>query len=180
MDDRSAVRYLVDNIKDTSLDATKNAILTNPELRTDFTACVTLFTDFINQRKDAVKQDVNLSDVSTKDNKNNKKKNGRAQKGETGVEFRYYKQSDYKKLSDKQKDELRLWRKDRDDGDGRPSKKQKTSVVDRGTVDRLVAALEATTVAQDQGTNDDDADAATEQTDNRTNPALTRQTGRCR
>ena len=182
VDERSAVRYLVDNVMDSSLDATKNAILTHPELRTDFTACVTLFTDFINQRKDAVRKETNVSDVSTTDNKNknNKNKNGRATKGSTGVEFRYYKQSDYKKLSDKQKDELRLWRKEREEG-GRPAKKQKTSVeLDRGSVDRLVAALEATTVAQDQGTSDADADAATETTDNRTNPALTRQPGRRR
>ena len=49
IDDRSKVRNLQEGIKTTSLDSVKNTILASSTLRSDFTACVVLYTDFIHQ-----------------------------------------------------------------------------------------------------------------------------------
>jgi len=50
VDERSAVRYLLDGIQDTSLDATKNTIMADNAMRSDFQACVQLFQDFLLQK----------------------------------------------------------------------------------------------------------------------------------
>ena len=187
VDDRSSVRYLVDGIKDSSLDSTKNAILASPTLRSDFTACVNLFKDFIAQRKTTEQQSLNVSDVASQNKEKNKEKNknknnktGRATKGRTGVEFRYYKQSEYKKLSNDQKEELREWRENRDKAP--PTKKRRTdnkSVTDLSSaIGTMVAAMQSATVSNQNEEGEVTEDAETEATDNRTNRALTRQGGR--
>ena len=184
VDARSAVRYLIDGVKDTSLDSTKNAILASDTLRSDFTACVNLFKDFIAQRKTTDKQSLNVSDVASqnkdknKDKGKNDKKNGRANKGRTGVEFRYYKQSEYKNLSNDQKEELKQWRENRDNGP--PKKKQRHDNLVRDMTSAIVAAMSTSSVHDREEGEEVDADAETEVTNNRTNSALTRQGGRRR
>jgi hypothetical protein len=49
IDERSRVRFLMDSIKTTKLDAPKAQIMASPELRTNFDACATLFKDFVSQ-----------------------------------------------------------------------------------------------------------------------------------
>ena len=67
VDARSAVRYLLDGIQDSSLDATRNAILTDAALRTDFTRCVELFQEFLNQKAaNDPKPSLNVSVVDAK------------------------------------------------------------------------------------------------------------------
>ena len=53
IDERSKVRHLMDSIKTKTLDAAKAQIMANPDLRTNFNACVTLFKDFIAQERSA-------------------------------------------------------------------------------------------------------------------------------
>ena len=49
IDERSKVRHLQDGIKTSALDSVINTILASATLRTDFTACVALYQDFILQ-----------------------------------------------------------------------------------------------------------------------------------
>ena len=49
IDDRSKVCHLQEGIKTSSLDSVKNTILDSSTLRSDLTACVALYTDFIQQ-----------------------------------------------------------------------------------------------------------------------------------
>jgi hypothetical protein len=49
IDQKSMVRFLMDSIKTTKLDAPKAQIMASPELRTNFDACATLFKDFVSQ-----------------------------------------------------------------------------------------------------------------------------------
>ncbi len=89
VDARSAVRFLTDGIKDTSLDATKNMIWADNNLRGDFTACVQLFQDFINQRSASDKgKSLNISEVDTKKKDKDKKRLRQtgAKKGNSGVD----------------------------------------------------------------------------------------------
>jgi len=54
IDNRSKVRYLMEGIKTSELDSVTTNIMATPALRTDFTACVGLYKEFIAQ-KDANK-----------------------------------------------------------------------------------------------------------------------------
>jgi len=54
----------------------------------------------------------NVSAVDSKSNQKDSNKRSKPNKGETGVELRYYKPKEYKKLSPDQIDELRQWRKE--------------------------------------------------------------------
>ena len=190
VDQRSAVRYLTEGIEDSSLDSTKNTILATETLRTDFTACVALFKDFIASRKLSSKQqNFNVSDVSSQQKKNgNGKPNARATRGQTGVEFRYYKQSEYKKLSNEQKEELKNWRDNRDSAQP-PAKRRRgnnnnnspfnTSALAQSLVSAMQSANigGTTTAADSQEDGEITNDAATQQTSNRSNRSLTRQSG---
>ena len=53
IDNHSKVRHLQEGIKTTALDSVKNKILASATLRSDFTACVSLYQDFIHQASTA-------------------------------------------------------------------------------------------------------------------------------
>ena len=57
------------------------------------------------------------------------------------VQDRYYKKSEYQKLTRAQKKGLKLKRKERTDGDRRSSKKQKTVTFDERTIKSLGTAI---------------------------------------
>jgi hypothetical protein len=184
VDERSAVRYLTEGIKDSSLDSCKNAILADDRLRSDFTACVGLFKDFINQRKTSEKQQpVNVAELSTttQDAKNDGKQNAKKpQRGNTGVEFRYYKQAEYKKLSNEQKEELKKWRETRDQGTQQPKAKRRKQSGGTFNMSQVAQVIAAVSQASNNNQSNEpgqiaDSDAATQATDNRTHGALTRQ-----
>ena len=184
VDERSAVRYLLDGIKDSSLDATKNSILASDTLRTNYDACVSLFLDFISQKSASEKkQPLNISDVDTKkpgkDGKRPRPKG--AQKGNSGVEFRYYKTKEYNTLTPDQKEELRQWRKKRDgkkpDEDKQPAaKKAKTSHVAEMVTAATTAAIQALNISATTSTKEGEGDKgvtfAPGTVDNSNNPAL--------
>jgi hypothetical protein len=189
VDDRTAVRHLLDGIKDSSLDATKNSILASEQLRTSYDGCVALFLDFIAQKATSDKKlSLNISDVDSKKQGKEKGKRPRpkGQKGESGVEFRYYKTKEYNTLTPDQKEELRQWRKNRDgkksDDDKQPlKKKQKTSHVAEMVTAATTAAIQALNISATTSTKDGEEEKgvtfAPGTVDNSTNPALSRQTG---
>ena len=61
------------------------------------------------------------------------RKKSKPNKGETGVELRYYKPKEYRKLSSEQMEELRKWRKDnglvKDTKKGKPKANMKEQIV---------------------------------------------------
>ena len=178
IDPRSEVRYFVDGIKDPSLDAVKTRIMSDARLRSDFDACVTLYRDMIQQKAAQEKKSLNVSMTEMKITDDDKKKKSR--KGgvisEDKVEDRYYDSKEYQKLTPEAKLKLKRMRENR--GHTPKSKKQKKnpklSKKDLRNVAKLAAAI--------SGQRDDDqsqgsSDSETEATDNRTNSALTRQSG---
>ncbi len=177
IDERSKVRYLIDGVKTPSLDAVKTRIMSDAALRGNFSGCVTLYRDMIEQQQTQEKKSLNISVTETEDKKDGgkKKKNGKGSISADQVEDRYYDSKEYAKLSDDAKLKLKRLRENR--GSNPKKKKQKTNAYSKKDV-RSVAALVA--AVQQHSINDDDgaaSDAETEPTDNRNNSALTRQTG---
>jgi hypothetical protein len=110
IDPRSKVRYLNNGVKTKMLDTVKTAIMSNPALRSDFDACVNLYTEFIQQAKDNNAKTIGIAQVSTSgegDNNNNNLK------PDMSVEDRYYTSTEYKALSRAKKLGLKAKRKSR-------------------------------------------------------------------
>jgi hypothetical protein len=178
LDDRSKVRHLIDGIKTDALENVQLTIMANAKYRTDFTACVRLYKDFILQK--AMKRDASELNISWTETD--------ARKG--GIEDRYYDREEYKALSDEQKDNLRQKRIDRGHktGDktgkagkaGRRTAATKRKKAGQSQIDKLtrqVAKL-ATSVAASKSASkdsDDDSDDAGSRKGNRHNKSLTRQ-----
>ena len=76
-------------------------------------------------------------------------------KPDMSVQDRYYKKSEYQKLTRAQKKGLRLKRKDRTDGEGQSNKKQKTVTFDERTIKSLGTAI-TSKLQLDKTTNDSD------------------------
>jgi hypothetical protein len=96
IDKRSKVRYLLEGIKTDKFDAVKTRIMSDPILRTDFDACVTLYQDYIKQtsKTRTAANTVNISEIKTGKRKFEK------------VEDRYYTKEEYAALTPDQKKEL--------------------------------------------------------------------------
>ena len=161
------------------MDAVKTRIMSDARLRSDFDACVTLYRDMIQQKAAQEKRSLNVSMAEMKiaddDKKKSKKKGGNI--SEDQVEDRYYDSKEYQKLTPEAKLKLKRLREAR--GHTPKAKKQKKnpkmSKKDLWKVAKMVAALSSR-----EGDDDDSqssSDAETEPTDNRTNSALTRQSG---
>jgi len=179
------------------LDATKNMIWADNNLRGDFTACVQLFQDFINQRSaNGHGKSLNISEVDTKKKDKDKKRLRQtgAKKGNSGVEFRYYKAKEYQTLNQDQREELRQWRKNRDNKDDKadqppPPKKIKPNNNIAEVVTAAVAAVQAMNIsatstgqpaaadASEQGNSDRQVTFQEGTNGNRNHTALTRQPG---
>ena len=168
IDARSKVRHLLNGIKMEQLDAVKMQVMSSATLRNDFTACVTLFQDFIRQVKSRSDQPtLNISMVHTA-------KKRKAMDGNEDVEDRYYTKEEYAELSQGQKETLRQKRKRRKGGGKGDHKKSKGT----DKVSRTIAALSAkidkmscTMEPVDDGSDSEDDSPVT----NRNNKALTRQ-----
>ena len=195
IDSRSKTRWLLDGIKCEGLDVIKTQILANPTLRSDFTACVTLYKDFIGQKNAAENATLNVSVVGQEDpargNLGKKRGAGGHQhgsskaKGETtGIQDRYYSGLEYQKLSKAEKGELGQIREARGSfGTGKNKKAKSNKWENKKTnvasLTRTVASL-MTAVTTLKDSIPATAGAAgpedvTVQVDNRTNRNLTRQ-----
>ena len=113
IDPRSKVRYLLDGIKTNTLAAVKTQIMADTRLRNDFDACVNLFQDFIKHSNTEPRQ-ANISalgrDPRGQLKNGNEKSNFDDIEPDMSVEDRYYKKSEYNKLSAAKKKGLALKR----------------------------------------------------------------------
>ena len=140
IDDRSKVRHLMGGINTAALDSVKSTILTSTTLRSDFTACVGLYQDFITQSDIASDNQsllisaVHDEDASNEDHGGKRKRGtrggarggrGRGRGGGRGdfggdaganpvtCDDRFYSREDYRKLSPGNRVYLRSLRVDR-------------------------------------------------------------------
>ena len=90
IDKRTKVRHLMDGIKTKTLESVKTRIMSDADLRSDFTGCVTLFKDFIRQMAPEPGGGRNISAVGTG----------------TAVDDRYAPDAEWKALSQEQRDAI--------------------------------------------------------------------------
>lgn len=195
IDERSKVRHLLDGIKTTTLDTVKTRIMSDAALRADFQRCVNLFQDFIEQKASHEIRDVTIAAVRAEGggHSNDDWKNV---KPDMSVEDRYYKKSEYMKLSPEKKAALKIIREKRGGGKKRkstasgksPAHGQLSKQVKTLVSKALIAALASEDSTQGTGPTEDGSETeddesvemkppATKKTkggSNRTNPALTR------
>ena len=175
IDERSKVRHLTNGIKTKALDSVKTQILSSAALRNDFSACVNLFQDFIEQDANQEKKTVTIAAVRTSDD-------GDVQP-DMSVEDRYYNRKEYAKLTSAQKLGLKAKRDKR----GHKSKRKRGTSSD-GKIDlskKTIKALASAVMNKVRFEDGEDADSepsgdeATsskrqKKTTNRNNPALSR------
>jgi len=108
------VRYLTDAIQcqDAALQAALAGIRVDNEptgMRNDFESAVTFLlpVDPVAKKRKGNGGEGNFANISSANGSNPGPKKST---GKTGVELRYYKKEEYRRLSDEQKDELREWR----------------------------------------------------------------------
>ena len=192
IDERSKVRHLLEGIKTRELDNVKTRIMSDAQLRNDFTRCVNLFQDFIEQSGNHEVRDVTIAAVQ-----------GRKQGGgdeewknvqpDMSVEDRYYKKEEYDKLSAAKKKALKIMR---DKRGGSPKKRKSNDKrkeqgpvkLTNGSIKAIVSALQSATDDATAPTVADDSDDSSDEevamkppsakkskpTTNRSNPALKR------
>ena len=115
LDVRKNVTCLLDGIKTDSLDAVKSNIMQDSELCIDFERCSAFYKDLIKQsRGDQNNEARRVAEVGLHNKWNN------------DVEYRYYSNEDYKKLSTNAKEKLRKLCK------GRPQGGRTRGGVDKG------------------------------------------------
>ena len=91
---------------DPNIAAAKTTILNDAVKKDDFEEAA----DFLMLTAPQKSQGGNPHNISAIEQAKRKRGGGQTQVGKTGVEFRYYKKSEFAKLSKEQKDELREWR----------------------------------------------------------------------
>ena len=118
IDARSKVRHLLAGIKTTSLDTVKTRIMSDAQLRSDFSACVNLFQDFIEQTRSAEPKDVTIASLQASRGGNGAQKTFGNIQADLTVEDRYYNRKEYSALSDAKKLGLKIKRQRRGQGSG--------------------------------------------------------------
>ena len=106
IDERSKVHHLLDGIKTNELDTAKGQIWASPALQTNFDDCVTLFQDFINNKKTATTRTSTIASIGTK-RKSDDIENDDAEP-DMSVDDRYYTGKEYTQSSRAKKLGLKL------------------------------------------------------------------------
>ena len=184
MDETSRVRKLVNGIKTDKLDSVKTRIMSDPDIMKDFDRATSLFKDFIAQRKSLLGPSASqIAGVTTNKQASNNGDGSRKGKGKrkaqtAGVEIkdRYYSPKEYAQLSSEEKNQLRELRNKRRRTDGDDKGKQTWQAQIKSLNTQMQALVASVGGHDDDGTNNGSGDS-TVQTNNRTNPALTRQPG---
>jgi hypothetical protein len=184
MDETSRVRKLVNGIKTDKLDSVKTRIMSDPDIMKDFDRATSLFKDFIAQRKSLLGPSTSqIAGVTANKHAGNNGDGSRKGKGKrkaqtAGVEIkdRYYSPKEYAKLSSEEKNQLRELRNKRRRTDGDDKGKQ-TWQAQIESINTQMQALVASVGGHDDSGNGNGSGDSTVQTNNRTNPALTRQRG---
>lgn len=173
IDERSKVRHLLAGIKSAALDPVKTRILSDANLRSDFSACVILYKDFIMQVNAAsnVRESRVAATMSDKGKGTSSEENI-----DMSVEDRYYNKKEYASLSAAQRNALRLKRAKRGHKSSSKTPTPKNQKRQRSNTShlskRMIKAIKA--VMKNEDKDDCSSSSETEQTSNRTNPALQR------
>ena len=184
IDERSKVRHLLDGIKTNELDTVKGQIWASPTLQNSFDDCVTLFQDFINNKRIATTRTSTIASIGTKRKLDDT--NMDDTEPDMSVDDRYYTSQEYAKLSKAKKLGLKLkcqkhGHKPGNKGNrSRPRTMPKPMNNDRATT-RIIKAL-SWLIAEGGQDDDDDAtcdaahtnhpDMGTDSTSNQANKAL--------
>ena len=187
IDEGSKVRHLLDGIKTNELDTAKGQIWASPMLQTSFDDCVTLFQDFINNKKTATTWTSTIASIETKRKSNDINQDDTAP--DLSVDDRYYTGKEYSKLSKAEKLGLKLkcQRRGHKPGNmgnnktgnmgnkGRPRASQKPTNDNRATT-RIIKALSRLLAEGEQEdddiTSENNTDVGTNNPLNRSNKAL--------
>jgi hypothetical protein len=162
IDDGSRVRLLMSGIKTTKYDAVKAQILASPTLRTDYKAVVNLYQDYIRQMA-AQAPDREVTIAAVKTGKGTGKGNGKRDhpdvEPDMSVDDRYYKKSEYNKLSHAKKLGLKLKREKRGHTSGGGDNKTKSGNFNfRKLAKRDIKAI-ASQVAKHSNKDDEPTDS---------------------
>ena len=156
IDERSKVRHLMAGIKTDKLDTIVAQILSNADLRVNFTHCVTLYKDYISQaRHTGGATGLNISAVQG-DDKGTKRSNDEVEE----CDDRYYTSEEYTKLTQAQRYGLLLARKARGSehaGKRKKSKRMKAARMEK-SISVLASAVDKIQMAgSEKGTGTSDA-----------------------
>jgi len=158
IDERTKVVKLLRNITSPVLQTVQSQILASPDLQQDYEAAASLMTSYLAMLKSTKpKETFQIAATQTK--------------AKDDFQLRFYKKSEYDKLTAEQKKKLWEWRNANNMGgnNGNNNRKRKRSLT------RRIAALEAAlNDANDNDIDDNDDNHDTSNTGNRKNPALTR------
>jgi len=194
MDDASRVRRLVNGIKTDKLDSVKTRIMSDAAISKNFDRSVTLFKDFIAQKKSlfappsgqiaAAGAQGGNNNANGNSNRNGNG-NGRKRRGGAGVsgvevQDRYYSSKEFARLTPEQKQQLKAMREKRQrrgggQNGGNGSNGNNAQIQALATqVEALVAAVGGSNNGNQDGSGDGDATVQAGNS-NRTNQALIRQ-----
>lgn len=174
VDATSKVRRLLNAIKDSRLDATKNAIYSSDALQTDYDGCVRLFNTALAFQAASSKTKLNVSAASS---------NPSSDSGPP-----WYQKAEFDSFPQDKQDEIRearrLWNEQRGKGKGKggkgkgkaPAHKKQVKNLKRqnNNLKRRIASLQSKKAAPTPSESSDD-DESIEPTSNSKNPALSRQ-----
>ena len=170
IDEWSKVRHLLDGIKTNELDTAKGQIWASPTLQNNFDNCVTLFQDFINNKRTATTCTSTIALIGTK----RKRDDGEEVDSEPDmlVDDQYYTGKEYTMLSKAKKLGLKLKRQKhghKPGNKGKPRTTPKPTVGDQAMtciIKALSKLMAAGGQAEEEDTNDMDL---TDHTDTDTN-----------
>ena len=189
IDERSKVRHLLDGIKTNELDTAKGQIWASPALQTNFDDCVTLFQDFINNKKTATTRTSTIASIGTKRKSDNIEQDDA--EPDMSVDDHYYMGQEYTKLSKAKKLGLKLKCQRRghkpsnmgNNKPGNPGNKGRPRAAQKPTNNKRAATriIKALSRLLAEGEHEDDntksgtnPDAGTNSSSNRSNKALQR------
>ena len=171
--ERTRVSYLLDSIQcnDPGLQAAMAQVRTDSGVNgklNDFEATASYLLQYdpvSKKRATGAKRGLSaISDVTGEDNAeiSSVSHGGRTSKtsvGKTGVEFRYYKATEYNELSSEQKGELKSYRDNKSGASGRSggAKKPRTGSKDESIHKKWIASAVEKQLAKTRGTQDDDS-----------------------
>ena len=174
IDKCSKVHHLLDGIKTNEFDTAKGKIWASPRLQAHFDECVTLFQDFINNKKTATSHTVTIALVGMKCQQDNEEEGGDIQP-DMSIEDRYYTGKEYIQLSKVKKFSLKIkcQKHGHNTGSKNRSKSKHANKTNDQASDQVIKALTKVLEQNDaeEGTSSD-ADNDTPAPKNHTNKAL--------
>ena len=175
IDECSIVRHLLVGIKTNELDTAKGQVWASPSLQNNFDDCLTLYQDFINNKKTAMTRTSTITSIGTKLKHDVHVEDGDVEP-DMSVDDRYYTGKEYAKLSKAKKSGLKLKRQKRSH---KPANKNKPKAMLKPTTEDQVTTCIIKALSKiivDKGQSDDEdanaRDTSDANTPNQGNKAL--------